>query len=88
MSRRLWIGAGVLFVGGFGLKQYIFSVVSKQVKTIRDEENYSARKALDEVYDNSQRFSREKALKPLTREDREKATRMKLFDEGKQAEAD
>jgi hypothetical protein len=87
-SRKLWIGAGALFVGAFVMKQYIFYRVSNQVKELRDVSNYDARKALDEVYENSQRFSQKNALKPLSLEDREKAKRLKLFDEGIKAEQD
>lgn len=87
-TQKLWVGAGVLFVGAFCLKQFIFYRVSKQVKDIRDTENYDARKALDEVYESSQRFSQKNTLKPLSHEDRQKAKRMQLFDEGLKAEQD
>mmetsp|Transcript_669 Transcript_669/g.949 ORF Transcript_669/g.949 Transcript_669/m.949 type:complete len:87 (-) Transcript_669:123-383(-) len=76
MSKQLWLGAGAIFIGAMTMKQYIFYKVSQEVQEIRKTENQAACNTLENVYARSRQYS----LPPLTKEEKEKIKRLKLFD--------
>lgn len=66
---KLWAGAAVLFTGLFLSKQIIWSVVSKQVTTIRKDEHEKAVLSLQSAYARAQSMP---PVKPLGAEERAK----------------
>ena len=67
-NRGLWLGAGTLFVVLFTGKQYMWNVVGKQVKDIRNEDQAKAVASLQRAHQGSKPF----ALAELTDSQRNK----------------
>jgi len=55
--QRLWVGAGTLFFVLFMGKQAMWSMVSKQVKDIREEEHEKSVKVLLRAKEGASRFA-------------------------------